>query len=354
MRKNLNVIFLMMTILFVGGVVYFILKPFLVPFFLAFVIYQLFKGWYKKINKKITNSPSIASLLTCLLLFLVLIVPFLITVSLISKEASDLHQKIQTTDWQPYVTSISNLPMLEQYGINLENLNIKKFAIDNSQEITQGTKNVGSFVFFIVKSIYQQTSHILFMIFVMFFTLYYLFKDGEKIMKKIMDLSPLKNKDEEKLINNFISISKATLKGSLVIAIIQGLLIVLVFLITGVSSPVLWGVITILFALIPLVGSAFIWLPVGVAMFLLGHIWQSITILVIGGVIISSVDNVLRPKLVGDNSSLHPLLVFFSILGGIAFFGISGFLFGPIMIVLLLSLLDIYKTEFKKELRQLN
>ncbi len=353
MKSNLNVFFLIAMIALVGIVVYFVLKPFLVPFFLAFVIYQLFKKWYKKINQKM-DSPSVSSLLTCSLLFLILIIPFLITISLVTNEASTLYQKIQGTDWQPHITSITNFPILEKVGINAENLNIKNIALDNSQEITQGTQNIGSFMFFIIKSIYQQTSHILFMIFVMFFTLYYLFKDGEKIMDKIMGLSPLRNKDEYKLLDNFVSISRATLKGSLVIAIIQGVLMILVFLITGVSSPVLWGVITVIFSLIPLVGSAFVWLPVGIVMLLLGHVWQSITILVIGGVVISSIDNVLRPKLVGNESSLHPLLVFFSILGGIAFFGISGFLFGPIIVVLFLSLLDIYKSEFKAELKKLN
>ncbi len=354
MKSNLNVLFLFVTIVLVGTLTYFILKPFLMPLFLAFVIYQLFKKWYKKLNKKLNGKPVIASILMCFFLFFILAIPFLITTGLVAKEASDLYQKIQITDWQPYITSISNIPLIDNLGVNLENFDLKNISLDNSQKIAQGTQNIGGFIFTVVKSIYQETSHTLFMIFVLFFTLYYLFKDGEKIIKKIMDLSPLKNKEEYKLLDNFVRISKATLKGSLVIAIIQGILMTLIFWIAGVSSPVLWGAITVLVSLIPVIGAILVWLPVGIIMFFMGFLWQAIVIFIFGAVVISSVDNILRPKLVGDESSLHPVLVFFSTIGGLALFGISGFLLGPVIIVLFLSLLDIYKGEFKGELKKFN
>jgi predicted PurR-regulated permease PerM len=354
MKSNLNVFFLFALIVLVGVLTYFVLQPFLKALFLAFIIYQLFKKWHKKIEKKIGNRPSIASLVTCFILFFILIIPFLATTALVTKEATNLYKEIQTTNFQPYTESITNLPVLENFNLNPENFDFKNMAISNSEKITQGTQGIGGFIFTIVKSIYQETSHLLFMIFVMFFTLYYLFKDGERIIKKVMDLSPLKNKQEYKLLDNFVKISKATLKGSLVIAIIQGILMTIIFWITGVSSPVLWGVITLLVSLIPVIGSILVWLPVGITMFFMGYIGQAIAIFAFGLIVISSVDNVLRPKLVGDESSLHPILVFFSTLGGLAFFGITGFLLGPVVIVLLLSLLDIYKNEFKGELKKFN
>ena len=101
-------------------------------------------------------------------------------------------------------------------------------------------------------------------------------------------------------------------------------------------------------------GAVLVWLPVGIFLLLTGDIWQAVLVFSTGAVIISSVDNVLRPKLVGNDASLHPLLVFLSTLGGIAAFGFAGFIIGPIIIVLLVALLDIYENEFKKELNEIN
>jgi predicted PurR-regulated permease PerM len=192
------------------------------------------------------------------------------------------------------------------------------------------------------------------MTFVTFFSLYYLFKDDDKIIKKIMQLSPLKDKEDRKLLENFNSISKATLKGSLVIAIIQGILTGFLFWITGIPSPVLWALVTTIVSLIPLLGSALIWLPAGFIMLFLGNFWQAIVIFAFGATVISLIDNILRPKLVGDQTSLHPILVFLSTLGGIALFGITGILLGPVFIVFFVTLLDIYQSEFKKELERMN
>ena len=169
-----------------------------------------------------------------------------------------------------------------------------------------------------------------------------------------MDISPLKNKQEQLIISKFVSISRATLKGTLVIAIIQGVLMSLVFFIAGVKSVTLWGLVTVLVSLIPMIGPVLVWAPVGIIMLLLGHVWQGITILVFGGFVISLIDNFLRPKLIGNDTSLHPLLVFLSTLGGIALFGIAGFLLGPVIVVLFITLLHIYQIEFKGDLKKFN
>jgi len=194
----------------------------------------------------------------------------------------------------------------------------------------------------------------LFMTFVMFFSLYYFFKDSDKLLKKFMALSPLKDSQEKLLVTKFVTISRATLKGTLVIAIIQGVLMGILFASTGVSSATLWALITVILSLVPLLGTILVWAPVGAFMLLTGSIWQGVVIIVFGGIVVSNVDNLLRPKLVGGEASLHPLLVFLSTLGGIAFFGIVGFLLGPVIIVLLLTLLDIYQIEFKKNLKVFN
>jgi predicted PurR-regulated permease PerM len=174
--------------------------------------------------------------------------------------------------------------------------------------------------------------------------LYYFFKDGEAILKKLMDLSPLPTNQEKEIFEKFNQMTVATIKGTLIIALIQGLLIGVVFWIAGVQAPTLWGLLTAIISIIPLLGSVLVWLPVGIVLLFLGSYWQAILVLVAGAVVVSSVDNLLRPKLIEGETSLHPLLVFLSTLGGIAVFGPLGFVIGPVVIVLLIAFLEIYRT----------
>lgn len=354
MKTTLNSAFLFTLIILVGILSYLIFKPFLIALFLAFVLSQLFKKWYKEINKKFGNRPSLASFSLCIILFFILAIPFFITATLVAKETTDLYQNVQKVNWQEKIEKVAEIPMVKNLGFDLKTFNVQNFILGDSEKIANNTKDFGNLFFSIVKKTYQGTSSFIFMTFVTFFSLYYLFKDGDKMIKKVMQLSPLKDKEEGKLLENFVSVSKATLRGSLVIAIIQGLLTALVFAISGVPSPVLWGSITIVVSLIPLLGAALVWLPAGLIMIFSGNVWQGVTILIFGALIISMIDNFLRPKLVGNETSLHPMLVFFSTIGGIALFGIIGILLGPIIIVLFISLLDIYQSEFKTELKKIN
>lgn len=170
----------------------------------------------------------------------------------------------------------------------------------------------------------------------------------------MMALSPLKDAQEKQLIDKFVSVSRATLMGNLVVAIIQGILTAVIFWIAGVPSAAFWGLVTTILSLIPMLGSAVVWLPAGIILLLIGNIWQGIFVLLTGGLVVSSIDNILRPKLVEGQTSLHPLLVFLSTIGGILVFGITGFIIGPVIVVLFLTLLDIYKLDFKKELKKFN
>jgi predicted PurR-regulated permease PerM len=174
------------------------------------------------------------------------------------------------------------------------------------------------------------------------------------MIQKAMNLSPLKNRQEKLLLANFINTSRATLKGSLVVAILQGILSGIILWIAGIPSAVLLGVISFFVSLIPFAGPALILVPIGVISLFLGNIWQGIVLIVFAILVVSTIDNFIRPKLVEEGSGLHPLLVFLSTLGGIALFGIAGFLLGPVIMVLLITLLDIYRREFKVDLKKFN
>lgn len=350
MRSHINTTFLFALIILVGIGVYLVLKPFVVAILIAFVISQLFGGWYKKINKRLRGKKSVASFLTCMLILLIIFIPLALVSSLVVSEANQLYQNAQQNNFREKIENFSvNIPII---GLHLSNDDLQKIV--GTEEFSRGLKSVGNVFFNIVKQTYQGTTQFLFMTFVTFFSLYYFFKDSDRLLRKLMSISPLKNDQEELIISKFVSISRATLKGTLVIAIIQGALMSMLFFATGVKSATLWGLVTVFISLIPMIGPVLVWAPVGIVMLLLGNVWQGIVILIFGGLVISSIDNLLRPKLIGSDTSLHPLLVFLSTLGGIVMFGVAGFLLGPVIVVLFITLLHIYEIEFKSDLKKFN
>lgn len=350
MKSHFNTTFLFALIILVGYGTFIILKPFFVAVILAFVISQLFHNWYLKINKIMFGKKSLASFAACLMILLIIFIPVVFVSSLVLSETNQLFQVIQQNDIKGKLENLSfTIPYL---NVNITNAEIQ--SVVGTDEFTSGLKTAGGFFLGLIKNTYQSTSNFLFMTFVMFFSLYYFFKDSDVLLKKFMAISPLKDSQEKLLVKKFIAISRATLKGTLVIAILQGALIGISFAIAGVSSATLWALVTVIVSLIPLLGVVLVWAPVGVFLLLTGSIWQGVFILIFGALITSSIDNFLRPKLVGNETQLHPLLVFLSTLGGLAFFGIAGFLLGPVIIVLLMTLLEIYQIEFKRDLKAFN
>jgi len=145
----------------------------------------------------------------------------------------------------------------------------------------------------------------------------------------------------------FVSVSRATVKGTLVIGLVQGTLGGLTLWIFGVSSPILWGLVMVILSIIPLVGGWLVLYPAAVIQLILGNTWEGVGIIIVTAVVISNVDTLLRPRLVGRDAGMHDLLIFFSTIGGISLFGIMGFIIGPVIAVFFLTILDIYSIEFK-------
>ena len=298
------------------------------------------------------NSKKISAFIISLLGVIIFGGLFLGIVSLTIKEVSSLYQNItmgQDSYHQGYidriVSNVNSSPFLTSLGAN---------NLINNDTIQKSISSLGEQAFVILQKTYQSIANFLFMGVVMFFTLYYFLIDGKDLVHKIMYLSPLRDSHEEILIEKFISISSATVKGSVAIGIIQGIVGGTLFAAVGIPSAVIWGVVMMFLSLIPVVGTGLIWLPAGIIMLFLGNIWQGVVILAVGMGIISSIDNFLKPKLVGRNTEMNSLLVFFAMLGGIKMFGFLGFIIGPVIVALFIALWDIYAVEFKNQLKKYN
>lgn len=348
--KNYNVYFFFLILAGITVLTYFISAPFIIPFLIAGILAYLFSPIYD-FFLKLTNRKGFASFLACLAIALIIIVPLLSIAYLVINESQNIISNISYNPDQIRQTandllrSLSALPFAKPLGLD---------KIGNGDVLITLVKNLSQYTLVIFQGIYQGVAHFIFVVFIMFFSLFYLFIDGRKLMQKLIGLSPLQDKYDRLLIEKFSSIVRATIKGTTLIAIIQGFLSGVLFWATGVPSPIILGILAAISSVIPSVGSGLIWAPVGIVMLLLGNFAQGITILLFGGVVISTVDNFLRPKLVGKDTQLHPLLILFSSIGGISLFGISGFLIGPIVMSLFVAMWDIYALEFKGQLEDFN
>jgi predicted PurR-regulated permease PerM len=173
------------------------------------------------------------------------------------------------------------------------------------------------------------------------FTLYYLLRDGESLVARLRWLLPLAPQLNERLFRQAYEVTHATIYGNVMVAFVQGLLGGTIFWILGIPSPAVWGTLMGLLSLLPVVGAFLVWIPAAVMLLLSGHIMRGVILLAFGTFIISTIDNVLRALLVGGRAQMHPLIVFFSVLGGLLLFGAVGLLLGPVLFVVSLTLIEV-------------
>lgn len=322
------------------------IKVFAYPIFWAMVIAAIFYPAYNWINKKLKH-PDLSSTITLIAVFLVIVIPFSLIGTLVIKQSVDLYTSINGNRGQIIQTVqnvthwIKNTPLTKQ--INFDDA----FWVEKFSQLTQ---TVTTFLIESATAFTQDSVTFVIMFIVMFYTLFFFLRDGEKFLRKLMHLCPLGDKYEQRLYNRFTSTARATIKGNLILGAIQGGLGVLLFSLTGVPGALIWGIIMMLFCIIPGLGSFIVWFPVGLIVLIAGNAWQGITILIVGALLISTIDNFLRPILVGKDIQMHPLLVLFSTLGGIVVFGASGFVIGPIIAALFMAFWDMYEEYYRDEL----
>jgi len=343
--KIRNVLFFGLMVL-VLVVFLFVMKPFFFPIFWAAVIASVFRPVYKKVRGKI-NNPDLSCTLVVVLILLIILLPAGIIGSLAISESVDLYSSVDK-DNNDVKVSIQNIfnqfthhPMVQKLRID-EKIWIEKF--------TEATKAIANYLLGSIRSL-TENALIFFLKFgVMLYALYFFIRDGDKFQKMLIRFIPLGGGREEILLQKFKTTALATLKVTLIIGGIQGMLGGIIFFITGINGSMMWTIIMVLTSIIPSVGCSIIWAPAGIIMLITGHTWQGILILLFGALVISTVDQLLRPFLLGKDVQMHPLMIFLSTLGGIMLFGISGFVIGPIVCSLFLAILEMYEQYYTDEI----
>jgi len=334
------------SILILFIVLLYLIRPFIYAIFWAAVVAILLQPINKFINRYI-DIPAVSSLISVLLVIVIIFLPLFLLSVLLVQQSVQLYVSFSQGD-----SIITNVKGITSW---LENSPLAPYIQDVSAQWTQyassAAKTISLFVFENIKNITQNSVKFVFMLFIMLYTLYFFFKDGKKIAKYFSFISPIGDRYELMFYEKFRNTAIATLKTTLIIGGLQGTMGGLLFWATGVKGAFVWGVIMVTLSLIPALGSFVIWFPTAMIMLATGNVWQGIVILIVGTFLISTIDNLLRPVLVGKGTELHPLIVLFSTLGGIVLFGISGFIIGPIVASLFMAMMSIYAHYYQDELQ---
>jgi predicted PurR-regulated permease PerM len=336
--KNYQILFYavlaIVTLLFL-----YLLKPLFFSVFWAAVIASIFSPLYKRLNDKWAH-PNINTVIVLLTIAVIIILPAIFIGSLLIGESLQIYDLLNTDSSyiekiiQGVVGAIKEHPYINKLHIN------ESFLTGKVAEIM---KSITNYIFVGLTNLTQNSLAFLIKFAVMFYALFFFVRDGEKFIERAMCLFPLGNNRETMLYERFAATAKSTLKTTLIIGGIQGILGGFIFYMTGVEGALIWGLMMVFLSIVPVFGSSIIWAPASIIMLFTGHIWEGIIILAFGVLVISAVDNLLRPLLIGKDVQMHPLLIFLSTLGGISLFGFSGFVLGPIVASLLVAVWDMYE-----------
>ncbi|MFP4164461.1 MAG: AI-2E family transporter [Chitinispirillaceae bacterium] len=326
-----------------------ILFPFVVPLVLALTFTTLFYPFYRWILRRIRYRRKTASILTCLLFLLLLLIPSFILVNLVVGEAIALYDTLEPTI-QDIIERGSESEII-QY---LRGLRIVQFLrlteIDWLSVMQQAAQSASGVATTVINRTSAGVFGLFLNLFIMIFTMFYFFVDGQKIIGTARNLLPMRNEYEDMIIDRFTLISRATVTATLLIGLAQGVTGGLTLYIFGVDSWLLWAFIMVILSIIPLVGTWLVLIPAAVIQMILGNILSGLGILLSSTLIISNLDNFIRPRVVGYGSKVHDLLIFFATIGGLSYFGVMGFIIGPALASFVISLLDIYSKEFRSQI----
>jgi len=323
----------------------FILGKFLIPLFWAIVFAIIFNPVHLYFKNKLKGRENWASLSTIMAIFLMVLIPLSIVGSAVAKESIEFYKNISENgekggsflalDWVDSLT--------EQFAF----LGIDDETVTSS--IYSGVSNISQNVYSFFISFGQSTFTFFLYLVIMFYLLFFMFRDGEKIKEKLKKYLPLNKDGKDKIIPRFLETTRAVVGGTFVIALVQGILGGVIFWLAGVPSPALWGVVMFILSIIPAFGPFLVWGPVGVISLVSGFVWQGIFVLVSGALLISMIDNILRPILVGRGANIPDPVVLLSTVGGLTYLGVSGFIIGPIVAALTLTLWEMFGEEYSQK-----
>jgi len=339
-EKKFIIVFLLLLLI---GFVY-IMKPFLMAMLLAGILVVLFYPLYAKLNAKLGNRKRLSSLImTFLILFMIILPAGLIVTILVNQvyayvgilNLKEVFANLFSTDF--YASHIA--PFLFDLETKYQ-IKINIFGV-----LTDFGKQAAKYVGAYSPTVLLGTANFIFNFLIMLAGIFFLFVDGPALTKTVLDISPLREKYDSVLTKRLKNTIDASIHGYLVTGLLMSVIAAFTFAIVGLDSYVILGTLTFFMSMVPLIGAAGVWIPVCIWLFLQGQTWEGVVV-ILGGGVVTFIDYFLKPIIIEGKTKIHPLLIFFSLFGGIAVVGILGILFGPVITALLIAMINIYREEF--------
>ncbi len=352
MPKNLTKPFLLILLFVVLVGCYLIFRPFLTEILVAAILATIFYVPYQWLTKVIGGRRNLAALLMCLLLVIVIILP---TIKLLAYAAEKSVVAYSETVNFFHNNDLSDVIESETF----KNSILKNVDVLNLSERSEGFQTAMLNIFKESSNWFlsgatiavKETTNFVISLVLIIMAMFFFFVDGQKILKRIMYLSPLPNKYDQEIFKKFRAVSYTTFVSTFVTAAAQGVIGAIGFAIVGFPA-FLAGVLVALLSLVPYLGSMIFYVPVGIFYLLIGNIWQGIFILLWGALIIGTSDNIIRAYMIKGKAEVNPVFVLFSILGGIVLFGFWGVVLGPLLVALAVTVFHIYELEFCESLEE--
>lgn len=344
-RLSMNQIILLLVLLIISAVFLSMIRQFLMVILLAGIFSALAQPIYRRLDRWFRGRKALTSITTLVLILLVIFLPLAGLFGIVAGQAIKISRSVepwiqeriqQQSSFDDWFRGLSFYDSLATY---------KDVILQRAGELVSVLSNL---LIDSLSSATLATVNFIFLFFVFLYTMFFFLKEGHLILERIMYYLPLSTSDEQRMLDKFTSVTRATLKGTLVIGIIQGSLAGLAFWVVGIDSALFWGTVMTFLSIIPAVGGALVWFPAVIILMASGHFVKAIGLWIFCGLLVGSIDNVLRPRLVGRDIKMHELLIFFSTLGGISLFGIIGFILGPIIAALFVTVWEIYGEAFKE------
>jgi predicted PurR-regulated permease PerM len=308
----------------------FILWPFLSALVLAFSLSVVFRPVYEWAIRLCRGKESFAALLTVFFIFIVVLIPFIIVGSILFQEANNLYQTIAFNPG----SVLNNSYILERY--------IQSIVPYAHVDLAEYSRYILQWMVSHLDLFFSQFFKVIVTLFVMIISLFYLLRDGRKLRRQFIRLSPLSKAFDENILYRLEIAIRSVLKGSVVIAIIQGILASVGVSFAGMSNPLIWGIFAMIASLIPGLGTAVVMVPAIIYLFFTGNAVSGVILLIWQLMVVGLIDNFLAPILIERGMKIHPLLILLSVLGGIGFFGPIGFILGPLILAFFFALLEMY------------
>ena len=321
-----------------------LIRGFVQPIFWAVALGIVFFPLNTKLATILQGRTSLAAAISVVLILLIVVLPLAAIFAAVAQEAAALYERIRSNeinvagaiDWVE-----RQLPLvaeaLDSLGVDIEGL---------QSQLSSSAVSVSQFIATRAVAIGQDTIRVTIYFFLMLYLLYFFMRDGGKILEGLVRALPLGDERERHLLERFAAVSRATIKGTLVVGVVQGMIGGIMFWALGVGAPVLWGVVMALMSIIPALGPAIVWLPAAIILIANGSWLAGIAMILIGSLVIGLADNLLRPLLVGRDTRMPDYLILLSTLGGLTAFGISGVVIGPIIAAFFLSVWEMAEEEY--------